>query len=108
STRFDESDALIVFDDVLVPWEQVFVYRDVGLVRAQFFETPAHVLGNNQAQSRLSVKLKFILGVARKIAAMNRIDGNPSVQERLGELASLAAIVEGMGLASEAHPVIDG
>src|SRR5262249_29735688 len=31
STRFDETDALVVFDDVLVPWEQVFVYRDVGL-----------------------------------------------------------------------------
>src|SRR5207247_2036064 len=34
STRFDESDALVVFRDVFVPWEQVFVYRDVELTRA--------------------------------------------------------------------------
>jgi len=102
STRFDETDALIVFDDVLVPWDNVFVYRDVDLTRAQFFETPAHALGNTQAQIRLATKLKFLIGIARKIAATNRIDVLPSVQEKLGDLASLAAFVEGMILAAEA------
>jgi 4-hydroxyphenylacetate 3-monooxygenase len=38
---------------------------------------------------------------------MNRIDGVPSVQETLGELASLAAVVEGMVLAAEAACVVD-
>lgn len=107
STRFDETDSLVVFDDVFVPWERLFVYRDVEQVRAQFFETPGHVFANNQAQNRLVVKLKFILGVARKIAAMTRIDTFPAVQDRLGELASLGAIVEGMLLASEASPLTD-
>jgi 4-hydroxyphenylacetate 3-monooxygenase len=107
STRFDETDSLVVFDDVFVPWENVFVYRDVELLRDQFFETPAHVLGNNQAQIRLVAKMKFIVGIARKIAATTRIDTLPSVQEKLGELASLAAIVEGMVLASEATCIID-
>src|SRR5207244_8580906 len=102
STRFDETDALIVFDDVLVRWDNVFVYRDVELTRAQFFETPAHALGNTQAQIRLTTKLKFLIGIARKIAATNRIDVLPSVQEKLGDLASLAAFVEGMILAAEA------
>jgi 4-hydroxyphenylacetate 3-monooxygenase len=102
STRFDETDSLVVFDDVYVPWEQVFVYRDLQMLRAQYFETPAHVFQNNQAQIRLAVKLQFILGLARKIAATTRIDTFPAVQERLGELASLGAIVEGMHLASEA------
>lgn len=107
STRFDETDALVVFDDVFIPWENVFVYRNVDLLRAQFFETPAHVLGNNQAQIRLTAKMKFIIGLARKIATTSKVDTFPQVQERLGELASLAAIVEGMVLASEAECVID-
>ncbi|MGH9786265.1 MAG: 4-hydroxyphenylacetate 3-hydroxylase family protein, partial [Terriglobia bacterium] len=107
STRFDESDALIVFDDVFVPWENVFVYRDTEQVRRQFFETAAHVLGNTQAQIRLIAKMKFILGVARRITQVNGIEGIPSVQEKLGDLASLAAIVEGMVLASEATSTID-
>ena len=107
STRFDETDALIVFDDVFVPWENVFVYRDVNQVRRQFFETAAHVLGNTQAQIRLIAKMKFILGVARRITQVNGIDKIPSVQEKLGDLASLAAIVEGMVLASESTYAMD-
>ena len=107
STRFDETDALVVFDDVLVPWENVFVYRNVEMLRAQFFETAAHVLGNTQAQIRLSVKMKFLIGLARKIAAATQTDTFPGVQEKLGELASLAAVVEGMVLAAEATCALD-
>lgn len=105
STRFDESDAFLVFDDVFVPWENVFIYRDIQGLRTQFFETFAHVLGNNQAQIRLSSKVKFLVGLARKVTAMNGIDRIPSVVEKLGELASLSAIVEGMIEASESTSI---
>ncbi|HYF52197.1 MAG TPA: 4-hydroxyphenylacetate 3-hydroxylase N-terminal domain-containing protein [Planctomycetota bacterium] len=107
STRFDETDVLAVFDDVFVPWENVFVYKNVEKVRNQFFATPAHVLGNNQAQIRLTAKMKFLAGLARKIAAVNKIEVIPSVMEKLGELASLSSIVEGMELASIASCVTD-
>jgi 4-hydroxyphenylacetate 3-monooxygenase len=107
STRFDESDSLAVFEDVYVPWERVFVYRDVDLTRNQFFLTPAHVLGNTQAQVRLAVKMQFIAGVGRKIAAMSHVDANPQVIDILGDLAYLAASVEGMVLAAEANCHID-
>lgn len=107
SSRFDETDALVVFDDVFVPWEDVFVYRDVPGLRRQWFETAAHVLGNAQAQVRLSVKLKFLLGIARRITIVNGIDKIPAVQDLLGELASLAATVEGLSLASQATSVTD-
>lgn len=101
ASRYDETDALVVFDDVLAPWERVFVDRDVDRVRRQFFDTGAHVLGNWQAQIRLSVKLQFICGLAMKIAQVNQVDKFPGVQERLGELASLAATTEACVLASE-------
>jgi 4-hydroxyphenylacetate 3-monooxygenase len=107
STRFDESDALLVFDDVVVPWERVFVDRDVAGLRTQFFDTGAHVLGNSQAQIRLVTKLKFLLGVARKITQVNGIDRFPQVQENLGELASMAALVEGATLAAEYESHVD-
>jgi 4-hydroxyphenylacetate 3-monooxygenase len=102
STRFDETDALIIFDDVFVPWEDVFVCRDVERVRTQWFQTPAHILGNSQAQMRLVTKVRFLAGIARKIAASNGIDKIPAVQEKLGEIASIASVVEGMVLAAEA------
>jgi 4-hydroxyphenylacetate 3-monooxygenase len=107
TARFDETDALVVFDDVFVPWEDVFVYRDIALARNQWFGTAAHVLGNTQAQIRLVTKIKFLAGIARKIAEVNGIEKMPPVQEKLGELASVAAIVEGMVLAAEAAAEID-
>ena len=94
SSRFDETDALLVFDDVFIPWENVFVYKDVVGLRKQFFETAAHVLGNFQAQIRFATKLKFLAGIARKVAAVNGVDKFPGVVEKLGELASLVSVVE--------------
>jgi 4-hydroxyphenylacetate 3-monooxygenase len=107
SARFDETDSLAVFDDVFVPWERVFVYRDVALTRNQFFLTPAHILGNTQAQIRLGVKLQFIAGVARKLAVMAGAETSGPVVDMLGDLAFMAACVEGMVLAAEANCQLD-
>jgi 4-hydroxyphenylacetate 3-monooxygenase len=96
STRFDETDSLVVFEDVFVPWENVFVYRDLDLVQAQWWETPAHILGNNQAQVRFSTKLDFLTGIAHRVAAMNGVASLPPVQGTLGELAALATLVSGL------------
>lgn len=101
TSRYDETDALVVFDDVLVPWERVFVDRDVAGLTRQFFATGGHVLGNWQAQIRFVAKLQFVAGVARKVAAVSGIDGIPSVQEKLGELAALVSMVESAVLAAE-------
>jgi 4-hydroxyphenylacetate 3-monooxygenase len=110
STRYDETDALVVFDDVVVPWEQVFVDRDVPGLRRQFFDTGAHVLGNWQAQIRFVAKLQFIAGLASKITTVNGIAKIPAVQEKLGELASIASLVESAVLAAEyrAAPDVNG
>lgn len=107
SCRFDEPDSMAIFDDVFVPWEDVLVYRDIDAVRAQFHGTAAHVLGNTQAQIRLMTKLKFLLGLAVSVCQANGTTGAPAVQEKLGEIASLAALVEGMVLAAESTAAVD-
>lgn len=107
STQFDETDSLIVFDDVLVPWENVFVNRDIDITAAQFHETAAHNLGNTQAQIRFYVKLKFILGLARKLAeSSGTIQLRPN-QLDLGELAARVSVPEGMVLGAEESASID-
>src|SRR5712672_484654 len=50
SSRFDETDCFCVFDNVFVPWENVFIYRNLSVSRDQWFKTPAHLYGNHQAQ----------------------------------------------------------
>ncbi|WP_431899024.1 4-hydroxyphenylacetate 3-hydroxylase family protein [Nonomuraea sp. bgisy101] len=101
SSRYDETDALVVFADVFVPWERVFVYRDIDGLRRQFFATGAHVLGNSQAQIRFATKLRFLAGIARKVAQTTGVDRVPGVQEKLGELAAIVSLVESAVLAAE-------
>jgi 4-hydroxyphenylacetate 3-monooxygenase len=102
SARFDETDSLIVFDDVLIPWEHVFVYRNIAVTMAQFRETPAHQLGNTQAQIRFVSKLQFLAGLAKRIADASGVGHDPKIQEKLGALAAQVAIPEAFVLAAEA------
>ncbi len=99
--RFDENDAVLYFDDVKVPWERIFINQDVTMCQKQFHATPAHVYQNYQAQIRLSVKMRFLLGIARRIAETNGILNFPQVRETLGNLAADCAMVDAMMRAME-------
>ncbi|MFL6797416.1 MAG: 4-hydroxyphenylacetate 3-hydroxylase family protein [Xanthobacteraceae bacterium] len=107
SSRFDESDSYVVFDNVFVPWERVFIYRNVQLSREQWFKTPSHAYGNHQAQVRYVTKLRFMLGLAQRMNEMTGNAGNPAVQVMMGELAALATVYESMLLAHETIGTID-
>lgn len=96
SSRFDENDALVYFDDVKVPWERLFVYRDTDVCRQQFHETPGHSYQNYQAQIRLSVKLRFLAGLARRLTEAIGTTKIPSVAEKLGYMAAQATMVDSM------------
>ena len=65
ASRFDENDAVLYFDDVKVPWERVFINQDIAMCQRQFHATPAHVFQNYQAQIRLMVKMRFLVGIAQ-------------------------------------------
>jgi 4-hydroxyphenylacetate 3-monooxygenase len=107
SSRFDESDSYVVFDNVFVPWEHVFIYRNVALSRDQWFKTPAHSLGNHQAQTRYVTKLRFMIGLAQRMNEMTGNVGNPAVQVMMGEVAALVSVYETMLLAHETIGPVD-
>jgi 4-hydroxyphenylacetate 3-monooxygenase len=103
SSRYDENDALIWFDDVRVPWDRVFVDGDLAMCQKQFHATPAHVYQNYQAQIRLMVKLRFLAGLAHRTATLNGIVGFPQVRETLGQIAAEVGMVEGLVHGMEAR-----
>jgi 4-hydroxyphenylacetate 3-monooxygenase len=96
SSRFDENDAVIYFDDVKVPWDRLFVNRNIDLCRAQFHDTPGHIFQNYQSQIRLAVKLKFLVGLAHTLTETIGTSNMPQVREQLGRLAASAGMVEAM------------
>jgi 4-hydroxyphenylacetate 3-monooxygenase len=101
ASRFDENDAVLYFDDVKVPWERVFVNQNTSMCLKQFHATPAHVYQNYQSQIRLMVKMRFLVGIAKRIAETNGVVNFPQVKEILGTLAAQNAMVEALVQAME-------
>lgn len=102
SSRFDESDSLVVFDDVFVPWEDVFIYKNIELTAGQFSATAAHVLGNTQSHIRSWAKLQFIVGLVKRCMDASGRSAASEIVSQLGDLATRVSIVEGMILGAEA------
>ena len=102
SSRFDENDAVIYFEQSKIPWDRVFVYRDVEMARNQFHAAPAHIQQNYQAQMRLEVKIRFLAGLAHRITEAIGTAQMPAVRDILGHLAAQAGSVKAFVRAIEA------
>ncbi len=96
SARYDETDAAILFENVKIPWERVFLHNNVEMTREIYFRTPGHSLANHQANIRFVEKLRLIVGVAHKLTESNKAGSIPAVKSTLGKLAAQLASLEGM------------
>lgn len=72
--RFDETDSMVMCDNVKVPWEKVFVHDDAVLAREIYIKTPGHCFGNHQSNVRFWAKLQLIVGLASRIAQSTGAD----------------------------------
>jgi 4-hydroxyphenylacetate 3-monooxygenase len=104
ASRYDETDAVIFFDNVYVPWERVFAHNHIDTARDIFYDTPAHTLGNAQAHIRLLAKMRLMLGVIKKVAEVNGLASIPAVRDELYELAVRVAMVEGLLHGQQSDP----
>ncbi len=94
--RFDETDSMVMCDEVKVPWERVFVHNDAVLAREIYIKTPAHCYGNHQSNVRFHEKLRLLVGLASRVTQASGADQVPAVRETLGRLAALEASLGGM------------
>jgi 4-hydroxyphenylacetate 3-monooxygenase len=96
SWRYDETDSMVMCDNVHVPWSRVFVMDDAILAREIYIRTPGHCYGNHQSNVRFWSKLRLIVGLASRVAGSTGADQVPAVRELLGRLAALEATLGGM------------
>src|ERR1051326_1796070 len=85
SSRFDENDAILVFDHVLVPWEHVFIYEEVEKSNAFFTHSGFHPRAMFQGCTRLAVKLDFVAGLILKAVEIVGSSDQRNVQASVGE-----------------------
>ncbi len=83
TTRFDEVDAALIFDDVVVPWERVFVYKDPKLLSGIMY---IHTWGQYSTMLRLITKLEAFLGVAQLLTQYSGRNKSASSQMLLSSL----------------------
>ena len=109
--RYDESDAMLLCNEVKVPWERVFVHRDTRRARQIYIETAAHTYGNHQSNVRYLSKLQLLVGIASRVTQATGADKVPAVRETLGRLAAqealLSGLIQGQIHAAERYPSED-
>jgi len=107
ASRFDEQDAVVVFDDVLVPWERVFILEDPEKANRVSEATDAIVFMAHQATVREAAKVEFVAGLATLIAETIGVDQFPQVQERISDILLTAETMKAFLVASEANSKIN-
>jgi 4-hydroxyphenylacetate 3-monooxygenase len=110
SSRFDENDAIFIFENVLVPWENVLVHRDIQKI-ANFYPQSGFFNGLTlHGCTRLAVKLDFMIGLMAKAIKANGSDDLRGVQAQLGECIAWRNMLWSIGDAMVHNPVpwVDG
>jgi 4-hydroxyphenylacetate 3-monooxygenase oxygenase component len=98
SSRFDEGDCMLIFDDVLIPWDRLFVdgVHDFRMQeKGREDERPINLFGAQQL-TRAVVKGEFMYAVALGVAEAIGIDGFLHVQQLLGEMLEYIDCMRGM------------
>jgi len=102
STRFDEMDAVVIFDDVEVPRDRIFLDGDAKLHSEVITDSHwrAHII--HQAMTRAWSKLEFSFGLAHTLADLTGVNAFDHVQEKLGEIWSMEEMTRAGVIAAEA------
>ncbi len=85
TNRFDEIDALVVFDDVLIPWENVLFYRHTRA--ATFIRATLHRYSAFAFVQRNLKMADMMIGAALYNVRQTGLEKQPAVQEKLSTLA---------------------
>ncbi|MGG4266435.1 4-hydroxyphenylacetate 3-monooxygenase, oxygenase component [Peribacillus simplex] len=86
SSRFEEMDSIVVFDNVLVPWDRVFFYDNPEIVNKFMIASSFLAFTLHQVVSRQIVKAEFVLGIVQSIIDTINIGDYQHVQEKVSEI----------------------
>src|ERR1041385_4702188 len=106
-SRFEEMDCIVFFDDVLVPWERVFLIYDVDRLNRTPHVTHSTAHSAHQGAAKNLAKCEFVVGLA---LLMTQTLGNahlPHTEERIGELMLYTELMRSCMRAAEADAATD-
>ena len=101
SNRFDDSDCMVMFDNVLVPWERTFIYRDIEAYNDSQKKTHTHTHTSHQFATKDLAKAEFMRDLAITVARSTNVDQFLHIQNMLGELIHVPEWIEACIRSSE-------
>ena len=90
-----------MFDDVLIPWDRVFLYNDVKMGNALFAQASIRNHTGHQTAIRGLAKCQLMTGIAIAMTRTVKSDVFLHVQEQLGELLGYLQLIEAAILMAE-------
>jgi 4-hydroxyphenylacetate 3-monooxygenase len=106
-SRFEEMDAIVLFDDVLVPWERVFLLGDVELCNRTSEETNRNSHSSHQVVTKQVVKTEFILGLASLMIRTLGSGQLTQVQEMVADIIEHLELMKACLRTAEADAKVD-
>jgi 4-hydroxyphenylacetate 3-monooxygenase len=86
SSIYEEMDSIVVFDNVLVPWDRVFFYDNVEAATDFMNQSSFYIFAYHQVVNRQIVKTGFMLGVAQLLVETINVGEYQHIQEKLSEI----------------------
>ena len=105
--RFEEMDAVAIFDNVLVPWERVFLLGNVESCNNMTARTGWIVHSFHQVVTRILAKTEFLLGTASLMVETLGSGEQPHVQERIAEMVMHLEIIKALLRTAEVEAAPD-
>jgi len=102
SSRYEEMDSVVVFDNVFVPWERMFMYREPLLCNRAFSETGAIVHMMHQVVCGKLAKVEFIVGLLCAMAKATGKDKDMNVKGMIAEAMWTAESIRAFQFQAEA------
>lgn len=104
SSRMDENDAVLIFDKVLIPWENVIVYRDLETANNFFLKSGFLHRALLQGCTRFAVKLDFLTGLLLKGLETTGTIQFRGVQVNVGEVLAWRSLFWSLSTAMATDP----
>ncbi|PZD95380.1 4-hydroxyphenylacetate 3-monooxygenase, oxygenase component [Paenibacillus sambharensis] len=107
TAQFEEPDAIVVMEDVLVPWERVFLAGDTSLANSFFYESNFYTHLGHQVVARQIVKTEFFLGTIQLLIDTLNIGEYLHIQDKLSEVIVSLEVMNALLTAAEERAELD-
>ncbi|WCF10953.1 4-hydroxyphenylacetate 3-monooxygenase, oxygenase component [Paenibacillus thiaminolyticus] len=101
SSRFEEMDTLVIFDDASVPWDRVFVCGDEKMAYRLLDESHFHTYAGTQIMCKTIAKTEFLLGTIDMMVTACGLESYGHIIEKVTEVIVALETLKAFQLAAE-------